>query len=81
LSKSLTKAKINMTFCNLECVQLYLNADLLLAMTHYMEELCDVTEVFGALQLRERVCDKCRIRRHIASRFDKHRSDITKETT
>jgi hypothetical protein len=70
-----------MTFCNLECVQLYLKDDLLLAMTYIMEELSDVTEMFGSLQLCERVCDKCHIRRHIASRFEEHRSDITKDTS
>ena len=61
--------------------KLYRKDDLLLAMTYYMEELFDVSEMFGALQLCERVCDKCHIRRHIASRFEKHRSDITKDTT
>jgi hypothetical protein len=81
LSKSLIKTKIDMTFCSLERVQLYRNADLLLAMTYYTEELCDVTEMFGALQLCERVCDKCHIRKHIAGRFKKYRSDVTKDTT
>ena len=81
LSKLLIKTKIDMTFCSLECVQLYLSADMLMAMTYYMEELCDVTEMFGALQLCERVCDKCHIRRHIASTFEKCRSDITKDTS
>jgi hypothetical protein len=39
LSKSFLKTKIDMTFYSLECVQLYCNADLLLVMTYYMEEL------------------------------------------
>jgi hypothetical protein len=81
LSKSLIKPKIDTTFCSLECVQLCHKDDLLLAMTYCMEELFDVTEMFGALKLCERVCDKCHIRRHIASRFEKHGSDITKDTT
>jgi hypothetical protein len=38
---------------SLECVQLYRKDDLFLAMTYYMEELFDVTEMFGALQLCE----------------------------
>jgi hypothetical protein len=37
--------------------------------------------MFGALQLCERVCDKCHIRRYITSWFEKHRSNITKDTS
>lgn len=37
--------------------------------------------MFGALQLCERVCNKCHIRRYITSWFEKHGSNITKNTS